>query len=104
MSAWYVFSAMGFFPVAGQDLYLIGTPLFDETVIKLEGNKIFTIAAKNRTTENIYVTKVILNGKLLDRTWFKHTEISKGGKLVLEMSDTPNDWGKTNLPASLSTK
>ncbi len=104
MSAWYVFSAMGFFPVAGQDLYLIGTPLFDETVIQLEGNKTFKIIAKNHTIENIYVTKATLNGKSLDRAWFKHTEIYKGGKLVLEMSATPNDLGKTNLPTSLSTK
>ena len=104
MSAWYVFSAMGFFPVAGQDLYLIGTPLFEETVIQLEGNKTFKITAKNLTQENIYVTKATLNGKPLDRAWFKHTEISKGARLVLEMSATPNDWGNMNLPASLSTK
>ncbi len=104
MSAWYAFSAMGFFPVAGQDLYLIGTPIFEETVIHLEGNKTFSIVAKNLTKENIYVTKATLNGKPLDRAWFKHTEISKGGKLVLEMSSTPTDWGKTNLPASVSVK
>jgi len=104
MSAWYVFSAMGFFPVAGQDLYLIGTPLFEETVIQLENKKQFRIIAKNHAIKNIYVSKASLNGKSLDRAWFKHSEINKGGKLVLEMSATPNDWGKTNLPASVTVK
>ena len=102
MSAWYLFSSMGFFPVAGQDLYLIGTPLFSETVIHLEGNKTFTILAKNLTKENIYVTKATLNGKALDRAWFKHTEISQGGKLVFEMAALPSEWGRVNLPASVS--
>jgi len=104
MSAWYVFSAMGFFPVAGQDLYLIGTPLFEETRIQLEKNETFTITAKNLTNENIFVTKATLNGKSLDRAWFKHTEICNGAKLILEMSAKPNDWGKSNLPASVSKK
>ncbi|OIP83931.1 MAG: hypothetical protein AUK44_03910 [Porphyromonadaceae bacterium CG2_30_38_12] len=104
MSAWYVFSAMGFFPVAGQDLYLIGTPLFEETTIVLEGKKQFRIIAKNRSSQNIYITKATLNGKSLDRAWFRHTEIAKGGKLVLEMSATPNDWGKENLPESVTEK
>jgi predicted alpha-1,2-mannosidase len=104
MSAWYVFSSMGFFPVAGQDLYLIGTPLFEETLIHLENKKTFNIIAKNLSKANIYVTKATLNGKPLNRAWFKHTEIYKGGKLVLEMSATPTDWGKTNLPTSLTTK
>lgn len=100
MSAWYVFSAMGFFPVAGQDLYLIGTPLFDETVIQLEKNKQFKITAKNRSPKNIYVVSATLNGRKIDRAWFRHTEIAKGGKLVLEMSNKPGDWGKTNMPFS----
>ena len=104
MSAWYVFSAMGFFPVAGQDLYLIGTPLFAETTIELENKKQFQIIAENHAAKNIYVTKATLNGKSLNRAWFKHSEISKGGKLVLEMSATPNDWGNSNLPASVSIK
>ena len=104
MSAWYVFSAMGFFPVAGQDLYLIGTPLFAQTTIQLEANKQFQIITKNHAAKNIYVTKATLNGKSLNRAWFRHSEIAKGGKLVLEMSATPNNWGKSNLPASVSIK
>lgn len=102
MSAWYVFSAMGFFPVAGQDLYLIGTPLFDETLIKLEGKKYFRITAKNRSPKNIYVTNARLNGKAHDRAWFRHSEITRGGTLVLEMSDKPGDWGRINVPPSLA--
>lgn len=101
MSAWYVFSAMGFFPVAGQDLYLIGTPLFDETVIRLEGNRRLRIVANNRSSTNIYVVGARLNGKKLNRAWFRHSEIARGGRLVLEMSAKPGEWGKTELPPSL---
>jgi len=100
MSAWYVFSAMGFFPVAGQDLYLIGTPLFDETVIRLEGNRQFRIVANNRSATNIYVVGARLNGRKLNRAWFRHSEIANGGRLVLEMSNSPVEWGKTELPPS----
>lgn len=102
MSAWYVFSAMGFFPVAGQDLYLIGTPLFAETTIELERNKQLRIIAKNHSSKNIYVVSATLNGRKLNRAWFKHSEISKGGKLVLTMSDKPTDWGNSSLPFSIS--
>ncbi|OPZ03442.1 MAG: Glycosyl hydrolase family 92 [Bacteroidetes bacterium ADurb.BinA395] len=101
MSAWYVWSAMGFFPVAGQDLYLIGTPLFEETTIQLENKKQLRISAKNVSSKNIYVTGATLNGRKLNRAWFRHSEIAKGGKLVFIMSDKPNDWGKENLPYSL---
>ena len=101
MSAWYLWSAMGFFPVAGQDLYLIGTPLFEETTIQLENKKQLRISAKNVSSKNIYVTGATLNGRKLNRAWFRHSEIAKGGKLVFIMSDKPNDWGKENLPYSL---
>lgn len=101
MSAWYVFSAMGFFPVAGQDLYLIGTPLFAETTIHLEGKKQFRIIAENHSSKNIYVVGATLNGRKLNRAWFKHSEIAKGGKLVLTMSDKPTEWGNSSLPFSI---
>ena len=104
MSAWYVFSSMGFFPVAGQDLYLIGTPLFSQSVIQLEGNKKLIITAKNVSPKNIYVTKATLNGKTLKHAWFTHTQISKGGKLVLTMSDKPTSWGNNTPPPSISTE
>jgi putative alpha-1,2-mannosidase len=98
MSAWYVFSAMGFFPVSGQDLYLIGTPLFEEILIRMERNKSFKITAKNYSKKNIYVVGAKLNGKKINRAWFRHSEIVSGGKLELEMSDIQSNWGNIELP------
>lgn len=102
MSAWYVFSALGFLPVAGQDLYLIGTPQFEDSEISLENGKKFIIKANNLSPSNIYIVKATLNGSPLDRAWFKHSEIKDGGILEFEMSDIPNDWGNNNFPPSLS--
>lgn len=88
LSAWYVFSALGFFPIAGSDIYQIGTPLFKKATIKIGGN-ILTIVADNYAPQNKYVHKVWLNGVLLDRFWFKHAEIAQGGTLRFEMIDKP---------------
>ena len=104
ISAWFVFSAMGFFPVAGQPLYLIGSPLFDEVIIRLPQQKTFTVRAKNNTLDNIYVGGATINGKPLNRSWLTHDEIVQGGVLVLYMSSKPSGWGKTNLPYSLSSQ
>jgi predicted alpha-1,2-mannosidase len=102
ISSWFIFSSMGFFPVAGQDLYLIGSPLFEKSVINMEGGKQFIIEAHNLDHRNIYIKKATLNGKTIDRAWFTHTEIARGANLELQMTDTPTSWGKTQLPPSLS--
>ena len=102
MSSWFAFQAMGIFPNAGQDVYLIGSPIVGKTEIKLGNGKIFEIKVHNLSNENIYVTKAILNGNLLNRAWFRHTDIRDGGKLELFMSDVPNNWGTKNPPPSLS--
>lgn len=88
MSAWYVFSSMGFYPmdpVSGQ--YELGAPLFERTVIKLPSGKKFTIQAKNLSDTNIYVDKVYLNGTQLNRTYITFDEVRQGGELVFEMTD-----------------
>jgi predicted alpha-1,2-mannosidase len=102
ISSWYVFSAMGFFPVAGQDLYLIGSPVFEKTSIQLENGNTFTIHANNTSTSNKYVQSAKLNGKPLRKNWFRHTEIKNGGKLELKMGSQPSEWGEKNLPPSIS--
>ncbi len=102
MSSWFAFQAMGIFPNAGQDVYLIGSPIIGKTEIQLGNGKIFEIKVNNLSDENIYVTKAILNGNLLNRAWFRHTDIKNGGKLELFMSDSPNNWGTKNPPPSLS--
>lgn len=88
MSAWYIFSALGFYPVNPADgNYVIGTPLFEKTEITLENNKKFIVEAKNISDKNIYIKEILLNGKKLDRYYLTHKEIVDGGKLVFVMSD-----------------
>lgn len=95
MSAFYVFSAMGFYPVsAGIPAYNIGSPLFDKITIRLEGGKKFTIIAKNASWNNKYIVSARLNGKPHNKPWFTHTDIINGGTLELQMADRPNKaWG-----------
>ncbi|MBO9658992.1 MAG: GH92 family glycosyl hydrolase, partial [Chitinophagaceae bacterium] len=90
MSAWYVFSAMGFYPanpVGGE--YLIGAPQIPQISLSLPGGKTFLIEAKHLSTKNKYVASVSLNGKLLNDLRIQHADIVKGGKLVFTMTDKP---------------
>jgi predicted alpha-1,2-mannosidase len=94
MSAWYVLSAMGFYPVTpASSHYIIGTPLFEKTTIHLENGNQFTIVANNLSDTNIYVDRVQLNGKPLNHTYLSHTAIVSGGTLEFTMTDTPSIWG-----------
>ena len=94
MSAFYVFSAMGFYPVtAGLPYYVIGSPLFDKTSIKLDNGKTFTVVAKNNSQDNKYIQSAELNGQPYDKTYFTHDDILNGGTLVLVMGNRPNkNW------------
>ncbi|MBS0011094.1 MAG: GH92 family glycosyl hydrolase [Bacteroidales bacterium] len=88
MSAWYVFSAMGFYPLNPADgMYVLGSPILDEAVIKLPGDKEFIVRAENNSPENIYVSSVSLNGVLIKRNYIRHDEIMDGGTLVFTMSN-----------------
>lgn len=91
MSAWYVLSSMGFYPVCpGSSEYVIGTPLFDEVKIRLENGNTFMIS---RSGKGNYVQSASLNGNELNRSYITHSEITSGGKLAFEMGETPNkDW------------
>ena len=94
MSAWFVLSSMGFYPVTpASNTYIIGNPLFDKTTINLENGNQFTIVAHNISNENIYIENVILNGKALQRTYLYHDEIINGGILEFRMTNHPSDWG-----------
>ncbi len=103
MSSWYVWNAIGLYPNAGQDFYYIGSPVFTRSVIELEGNRAFTIEAPNTTAKNIYVQAATLEGKPLERLWLTHAEISRGGVLVLQMSNKPSSWANAKRPPSMST-
>ncbi|MDG5490753.1 GH92 family glycosyl hydrolase [Psychroserpens sp. SPM9] len=94
MSAWYVFSSMGFYPVTpGSNQYIIGTPLFDKATINLENGKQFTIQAHNLSATNKYIEYVYLNGEKLDRSYLTHEELVNGGTLEFHMNDNPAVWG-----------
>ena len=91
MSAWYVLNAMGFYSFCpGDDSYSIGRPIFDKVAINLPNGKQFTVIAKNNGPENLYVQSVKLNGETLDKPFFKHDEILKGGMLEFEMGASAN--------------
>jgi predicted alpha-1,2-mannosidase len=91
MSAWYVFSAMGFYPFNPADQnYLIGSPLFDEVTINLGNGNKFIIKSKNLTEENIYIKSAMLNGNALTKSFITHQEILNGGLLEFEMTHVPN--------------
>lgn len=88
MSAWYIFSSLGFYPISpGSDKYDLGSPLVVSANINLENGNVFSIETKNQSPENVYVKKVSLNGKVLNRNYLHHNEIIKGGRLVFYMSN-----------------
>ncbi len=90
LSAWFIFSSLGFYPIAGTDVYLTGAPIFESAKINMTG-KTVEILTDNYSPENKYVKNIWLNGELLNRTWFKHDEIKNGGTLKFEMSNTPKN-------------
>lgn len=86
MSAWYIFSVMGFYPVApGNDQYAIGSPAIDHAVINLESGKSFVINVKNQSPKNVYVQKILLNGKPLNGWFISHADIMNGGEIEFVM-------------------
>jgi len=95
LSAWYIFSATGFYPVApGSGDYIIGSPLFEETTIHLANGKNFTVKTSGRTSEAVYIQSAQLNGKPFLRSFITHKEIESGGVLEFVMGTEPNkEWG-----------
>ncbi|WP_455584990.1 GH92 family glycosyl hydrolase [Bacteroides sp.] len=96
MSSWYLFSAMGFYPMCpGRDEYQIGTPAMKKMVVNLENGKKFTIIAENLSDENIYVQSLYLNGVPHTTTVLKHADVANGGELRFNMGAKPNkEWFK----------
>ena len=94
LCSWYVFSAMGFYPVTpGNGLYAIGSPFFKKVQIKLSDGKIFSVIANKVSQRNKYIQSAKLNGQPFNRAWIKHSEIVQGGKLEFTMGDRPNkEW------------
>ncbi len=90
-SAWYVFSALGFYPVCpATDQYIMGAPLFKKAVIHLENGKTFEISAPENSAENFYIDDMKLNGKRYTRNYITHGDLMRGGRMDLDMSAEPN--------------
>ena len=104
MSSWFIFHSLGFYPNAGQDIYLIGTPSFPEVEMKLSNGKVLRIEAHNLDAGHVnhYIQSATLNGAPLQTAWFRHQQIANGGSLVFTMGSEPTAWGTTDPPPSLS--
>ena len=96
MSAFVVFSSLGFYPVTpGLPIYSIVSPIFEKASIKLTNNKTFTVTAKGANAENKYIQKAFLNGKEINSPFFTHQQLMAGGTLELILTNTPNkEWGR----------
>jgi len=107
-SAWYVFSAMGFYPVTpASDQYVLGTPLFKKITLNLENGKKVVINAANNSPANKYINTLNVNGKPYDLTWLSHSELKKGAVLNFNMAPQPNKARGvkvSDVPYSLSTE
>ena len=90
MSAWFLFSSLGFYPLApGSDQYQIGSPVIKTAVLKLENGKTLTIEAQNQSDKNVYVQKILVNGKEIKRYYITHAEIVSGGRITFVMAGKP---------------
>jgi len=105
MSAWYVFSAIGFYPVCpGTTQYAIGTPKYTQTTVNVSKSIRFVLKARNVSDKNIYIQSALLNGKPYDKTFIEHSDIIAGGLIEFQMGDCPSKWGSkvADVPYSFS--
>ena len=107
-SAWYVFSAMGFYPVCpGSGEYVFGTPLFNKITLQMVNGNQFVINAENNSKVNFYVDKIQLNGETWDKNFIKHSTILEGGEINFSMTDKPNKkrgTSKDSYPYSMTNE
>jgi putative alpha-1,2-mannosidase len=105
-SSWYALSALGFYPVDPSSAdYIIGSPIFDRSVLKMGNGKTFEIVARNNSAQNFYIQSATLNGKRWTKPWFSHADIADGATLVFTMGPKPNPaWGSApaDAPPSMS--
>lgn len=98
-SAFFMCSAMGIYPIMGQDLYMLTAPVFDRIILQMgEGAKQLEIKAKCKGPEDKYIVGARLNGEVLDRAWIRHEEIANGGVLEFVLDEKPNGWGNGAVP------
>ena len=94
MSAWYVFSALGFYPLnPSNGCFVFGSPVVNSATINVGNNKTFTMTVKNNSSENKYIQRMTLNGKAYPKSYIQYKDIMNGGALVIEMGNKPSSWG-----------
>ncbi|WP_285745098.1 GH92 family glycosyl hydrolase [Lentzea sp. NBRC 105346] len=94
MSAWYLFSALGFYPLQmGKPAYAIGSPLFTKATVRLENGKKLVINAPKNSRSNIYVQSVKVNGQAYNKTWLPHDVLANGATIDFDMGSSPSSWG-----------
>jgi len=107
MSAWYILSAMGFYPVCpGTDQYVLGAPYLPYMKVSLENGKTFEVRAEKVSDKNRYVKSVKLNGKPYTKAYITQQDIMNGGELTFEMTSAPNKkrvFAEADKPYSLSS-
>jgi predicted alpha-1,2-mannosidase len=104
MGSFYVFNRLGYFPVAAQDVYLIGSPSFPRSTVMLANGKSFTVVAEAASANNVYIASATWNGKPYHRSWFTHEQLAAGGILKLVMTNHPVHWDTGHAPPSMSDK
>ena len=106
-SAWYVFSALGFYPVCpGTDEYIIGSPLFKKATLHFENGNNLVIESSNNSAENVYIDSLPKDGADYSKNYLKHDELLSGGKLLFKMNSTPNKErgiNQADLPYSFTS-
>jgi putative alpha-1,2-mannosidase len=96
---------LGFYPVdPSSDEYIIGSPIFDRSVLQMGNGKTLEIVARNNSTKNLYIQSATLNGRPWSKPWFRHADIANGAKLEFVMGPKPSAWGSAagNAPPSMS--
>jgi predicted alpha-1,2-mannosidase len=93
MTAWYIWGALGLYPVPGSDRYLIGSPQFPQVDIRIKDG-VFAVIAHDVSAQNLYVQSATLNGQPLSTPIIHHADLNAGGSLVLQMGPTPSQWGR----------
>ena len=103
MSAWLLFTAMGFYPVnPASGEYMIGSPMYKQISLRLANGKTFRVEASNNSAENVYIQSATLNGKALDIPVITWEQIQAGGTLHFVMGRKPSEWGGKWRPALIS--
>ena len=105
MSAWYLFAAMGFYPLNPvSDEYILCTPLFNKITLNLRDKRQLVISCKRQSATAMYIASIKWNGKLYDKNFIRYADIMKGGLVEITLVDIPTKWGSENKcrPSSLT--